>query len=86
MNTEEFVQEIAKIAQAFDSSFCDPNSPTLQSILNQIRQASDIMQDGTQDPTKECDGISIGLGFTMKSAQLGAVAPPPPPPPDPCAP
>lgn len=86
MNTEEFVQEIAKMAQAFDPSFCDPNSPTLQSILNQIRQASDIMADGTQDPTKECDGISIGLGFTMKRTLLGAVAPPQPPPPDPCGP
>ena len=64
----------------------DPNSPTLQSILNQLRQASDIMSDGSQDPAKQCDAISIGLGFTMKSAQLGPVAPPTPPPADPCIP
>jgi hypothetical protein len=84
--TEALVQEIAKVAAAFDTAFCDPSSPTLVSILNQIRQASDIMQDGTQDPTKTCDGISIGLGFTLKSTQLGAIAKPVPPPPDPCVP
>ncbi len=86
IRTEELVQAVANGAAAFDSSFCDPQSPTLQSILNQMRQASDIMQDGTQDPTKECDGISIGLGFTMKPAQIGPVAPLAPPPPDPCVP
>jgi hypothetical protein len=34
------------------------------------------MTDGTQDPTKVCDGISVGLGFDMKPAQIGVVAPP----------
>jgi len=82
----DLTAEIQKSAAAFDASFCDPNSPTLQSILNQVRQAADILLDGTQDPSKPCEGISIGLGFTMKSAQLGPVAPPPPPPPNPCAP
>ncbi len=86
VRTEDLVQEIAKVAAAFDVSFCDPQSPTLMSILNQMRQASDIMQDGTQDPSKECDGISIGIGFTMKSTQFGAVVPAVPPPPDPCMP
>jgi hypothetical protein len=86
MDTEEFVQGIANMAREVDKSFCDPNSPTMQSILNQLRQASDIMNDGTQDPSKVCNGISVGLGFTMKSAQLGAVAPAEPPPVDPCTP
>jgi len=86
IDTEAFVAEIAKAATKFDTSFCDPNSPTMHAILNQIRQASDIMLDGTQDPAKACDGISIGLGFTMKAAQLGPVAPPDPPFIDPCMP
>ena len=86
VDREELAAEIAKVAAAFDTSFCDPSSPTLQSILKQIRQASDILTDGTQDPSKECNGISIGVGFTMKSAQLGGVATPAPPPPDPCVP
>ncbi|MDC3956201.1 hypothetical protein [Polyangium jinanense] len=84
--TQDLTDEVAKLASQFDESFCDPSSPTLQSILNQLRQASDIMSDGTQDPTKECDAISIGIGFTMKSTQLGSVVPAVPPPPDPCVP
>jgi hypothetical protein len=84
IDTEELVAAITLVAASFDESFCDPKSPTLQSILNQMRQASDIMKDGTQDPTKECDGISIGLGFTMKTVKLGPVAAPAPPPPNPC--
>ncbi|MDI1444851.1 hypothetical protein [Polyangium sp. 6x1] len=86
IETEALISEISKVAAAFDESFCDPMSPTLQSILNQIRQASDIMKDGTQDPAVECDGISIGLGFNAKTVQLGPVAMPGEPPPDPCAP
>lgn len=83
---EDFANEFLKAAPFFDTSFCDPNSPTLQSIVTQLRQASDIMADGTQDPNKECDGISIGLGFTLAPGQIGAVAPVPPPPMDPCMP
>ncbi|HVK63288.1 MAG TPA: hypothetical protein VM694_02370 [Polyangium sp.] len=86
IETEALISEITKVAAAFDESFCDPTSPTLQSILNQIRQASDIMKDGTQDPAVECNGISIGLGFNAKAVQLGPVAPKGEPPPDPCAP
>lgn len=86
IRAEDLVDQVAKLAAAFDSSFCDPNSPTLVAILNQLRQASDILLDGSQDPNKVCDGISIGLGFTMKAAQLGGIAPPVSPPPNPCIP
>jgi hypothetical protein len=50
----------------------------------QIAQASDILQDGTQDPTLPCDGISIGLGFDAVLDQLGPMVAPKPPPPNPC--
>ena len=50
----------------------------------QIAQASDILTDGTQDPTKPCDGISIGLGFDGALVQLGTPVAPPPPPTNPC--
>jgi hypothetical protein len=52
--------------------------------MKQIREASDMMQDGTQDPAKECDGISIGLGFEMTRVVIGTASPPVAPPPDPC--
>lgn len=85
LNTEQLVEQISKVAAAFEQSFCDPKSPTLVSILNQLRQASDIMADGTQKPGVECDGISIGIGFNTKAVKLGGVAKPGDPPPDPCA-
>ena len=45
--------------------------------FTQFQQASDILDDGTQDPTQSCDGISIGIGFTASRVQLGATVPPP---------
>jgi hypothetical protein len=83
--TEELITQIGGVAATFDPSFCDPNSPTLQSILNQLRQASDIMKDGTQSESATCDGISIGIGFNLKPIQLGPIAPVAMPGPDPCA-
>jgi hypothetical protein len=82
--TESFVQMIKQIAGQFDPALC--NGPTIDSITTQIRQASDSLADGSQDPTKTCDSISIGIGFDAVVDQLGAVAPPTPPPPNPCAP
>ncbi|MDI1432013.1 hypothetical protein [Polyangium sorediatum] len=75
----EFVDAFKKAAGSMDDAFCDPNSATAQSLFNMIRDASDILSDGTQDPKKQCDAISIGLGFTMKHANLGSVAPAAPP-------
>ena len=49
------------------------NQAVFTSLITQIRQASDIMSDGTQDPRKTCDGISIGIGFDATQAQRGAV-------------
>src|SRR5262249_13582863 len=85
IETEELVTQIGSVAATFDTSFCDPNSPTLLSILNQLRQASDIMKDGTQNPSATCDGISIGIGFNLKPIKLGPIAPKAMPGPDPCA-
>ena len=83
LDTEQLISELAKVAGSFDPSLCPPSS-TFESIAQQIRQASDIMTDGTQDPDKECNGISIGLGFDMTQVQLGSVAPAATPGEDPC--
>jgi hypothetical protein len=74
LNTEEFVAEVKKVGALLD--LCD--SPVFANLITQVRQASDIMTDGTQDPMKTCDGISMGLGFEMKEVQLGDVGPPTP--------
>lgn len=84
IETEPLIQQLKLIAGGFDPSLCA--SSTFESIAMQIRQASDIMSDGTNgDPNQPCNAISIGLGFNAKGVQLGAVAPPAEPPDDPCA-
>jgi hypothetical protein len=81
--TAAFVQQIMLVAGNIDPSLC--SGATIDSITAQISQASDIMQDGTQDPTQTCDGISIGLGFDAAADQLGPTVPAPTPPANPCA-
>ena len=71
LNTEEFVAEMKKVGALLND--CD--SLLFAGLLTQARQSSDIMADGTQDPTKVCDGISMGLGFEMKEVQIGDVGP-----------
>ncbi len=80
LDTEEFVEEFLRLVVLFDPmSFCGLD-PGLESVVQQLRQASDILVDGTQDPTKHCDGISIGLRFEAEAAALGPPVDLPPPP------
>jgi hypothetical protein len=71
LNTEEFVAEIQKVGYLLD--LC--GNPLFDNLVTQVRQASDIMADGTQDPSKTCDGITMGLGFEMQEAKIGVVGP-----------
>ncbi|HVH42301.1 MAG TPA: hypothetical protein VM925_08150 [Labilithrix sp.] len=85
INTEEFVQAITSVAGRFDKSLCG-GSDLVKDIQGRIREASDMLSDGTQDPSKTCDGISIGLGFTAKRVGTPTKAVDPTgPPDDPCA-
>ncbi|MDI1479299.1 hypothetical protein [Polyangium sp. y55x31] len=71
LNTEEFVAEIKKVGDLM--GLC--GNSLFDGLVTQVRQASDILTDGTQDPEKTCDGISMGLGFDMYEAQIGEVGP-----------
>jgi hypothetical protein len=71
LDTEELVAEVEKVGAIL--GVC--GSSLLDSLLTSIRQASDILADGTQDPSRTCDGISIGLAFEMAPAQRGDVGP-----------
>jgi len=83
IDTEEYVAELKKIAGSFDVTLCQ--GATFDSIAQQIRASSDLMKDGSNgDPSKTCDGISIGLAFEASAALLGPVASPAPAQPDPC--
>lgn len=81
--TAAFQSALVQAAAQVDPSFCDPSNATIQSIINQVGQASDILVDGTQDPSKPCDGISIGIGFDAARVGLGTVTTVAPLP-DPC--
>lgn len=74
LNTQEFEAEIKKIGKLLE--LCD--NSLLDSLITALKQASDIMTDGSQDPNKTCDGVSMGFGFEMKEVQLGVVGPPTP--------
>jgi hypothetical protein len=71
--TADLQNQVVMAAGSFDPSLC--MGPTILAIVQQIAQASDILQDGTQDPNKTCDGISIGLGFVGALEQLGPTQP-----------
>ena len=83
LDTEALIAELKKIAGAISPGLCEGSA--FEGIAQQIRGASDINKDGTNDPTKDCDGISLGLGFDAGIVQLGGDAMPPEPPDDPCA-
>jgi hypothetical protein len=82
LETEALITEIQEVAGGLLPSLCE--GPTIEGILNQIRQASDIMKDGTQDASQTCNGVSVGIGFTARQVKLGDIAPASEPQPDPC--
>ena len=64
-------------------------NPVLCNIPNEpldLGQAADILLDGTQDPSRTCDGISAGFAFTMRRAQTGQKVDAEAIPPGPCPP
>ena len=84
IDTESLVTELRQIAGSFDQSLC--SGSTFDSVAQEIKAASDIMNDGSNgDPKQTCNAISIGLGFDASAVQLGDVAPAAKPQPDPCA-
>jgi hypothetical protein len=62
---------VEPFVQAVQSSFYCPQE-NVDSTIESIRAAADILLDGSQDPGKACDGISFGLGFDAVPASLGS--------------
>jgi hypothetical protein len=83
IGTEELITGLKAVAGRISPSLCTGSA--FEGIAGQIKQASDIMADGTQSADKTCDGISIGLGFVAKQignpSKVGSLAAPSP---DPC--
>jgi hypothetical protein len=83
LDTEALVGQIESLAGTLSPEFCN-GGPTVESILNQIRQASDIMSDGSQQAGTPCTGISIGLGFDATVVTVDGVGAAAEEQPDPC--
>lgn len=83
LNTNELIAALAPSLARLDPKLCSADKAS--AITDTIRGYSDILTDGTQDPSKDCNGISIGLGFeAVEVANPTKVAPTEPAPPDPC--
>lgn len=84
LNTEALISGLTTIAGRLSPGLCTGDG--LKTITDKIRAYSDIMTDGSQDPSKTCDAITIGLGFEAKEiANPTLVAPPAQAGQDPCA-
>lgn len=81
LDADEFVDEMRNVFAFADLAYC---AEAFDAFETQIRRAADIMVDGTQDDSQVCNGISIGLGFTMTEVGIGGVAPAQPKPAKPC--
>jgi len=67
--TQDVVAWIQLWSGTIASSLC--YGAAAMSISSQLEQMSDIMADGTNEPGKQCDGISVGLGFDAVAVHLG---------------
>jgi hypothetical protein len=81
VKTEEFVKAVRTAAGSISKQYCQLFDLNL---ADTIRRSSDMLDDGSQDPNKTCNAISVGIGFTLRSVAFGKIAPPAQPVVDPC--
>jgi hypothetical protein len=80
--TQEFLDALQALAGQISTSLC---GSAFDGIAQQIRQAQEILQDGSNNANASCDAISIGIGFdAVLVHDPTTVATAPPPPPNPC--
>ena len=75
LDAEEMFETFKKAAGAIDPGFCN----TINLVKKPLLQSADILLDGTQDPKKECNGVSIGIGFEGLPVKIGELTDPSPP-------
>jgi len=81
MPTDTYIAALKRAAGRISTSLCA--GAAFDSIAAQIRQASDILRDGSNMAGVPCDAISIGIGFDATIVKIGNVATPAAPP-NPC--
>jgi hypothetical protein len=72
----DLVAETDRIGLSLFPDYCTESVRPVVSSL--IQQAADILADGTQDPSRPCQAISLGIGFTASRVHLGPIAAPSP--------
>jgi hypothetical protein len=84
LDTADLISDIKGIAGRLSPTLC--TGDTLDSVIQEITDSSDIMSNGTNPgPSVTCDAISIGLGFQADViAQPTELEPFTCPKPDPC--
>ncbi len=70
--TAAFQVEMRAAFGRASASLC--TGATIDSILTQIAQASDMLADGTQSAASTCAGISLGVQFTGATAAMPPAA------------
>jgi hypothetical protein len=63
LDTQEFLNALQAVAGSISLSLC---GSAFDGIAQQIREAQEILVDGTNAPGVPCTGISIGIGFNAK--------------------
>lgn len=74
INTQELINGVKQLA---DNQLGCGSGAQVEIVLNALASAADILSDGTVNPEKTCDAISVGLGF--EAIEVGVpdtVAPP----------
>jgi hypothetical protein len=80
----EFTSAMSAVVSRLDRAACPGTSLSYQ--LRDICESNADIRLAGPDPTKDCDAISVGIGFEAKPIRVPTtVAPAAPPPADPCA-
>ena len=72
LKTEEFIKTLRAASGAINPAACTIFDASLAA---QLRRTSDLLDDGSQDPTKTCNAISVGFGFSLRKVAFGAISP-----------
>jgi len=83
LDTEEFILEARRAMAGVSPTLCGSQ---FDGFAQQIRQASDILGDGSNHAGADCTAISIGIGFTGRRIASPLRTSPPADPVDACAP
>ena len=71
VDTEAYINNVRTVAGTISVSLCAPS--TFDSIAQQIRQANDILLDGTNHNGTACTGMSIAIGFEGATSYGGSL-------------